>query len=176
MVKQIWQHGADNTHPCSHGEMVRWWYGLVHIYAETNMVKWCTEYTPMFTWWNRYMVKWCGVENTKVKWCNGETIILIFDSHLFLVPLQIWGPILLLHFIGCCIIRQWKSCLWMMPQWLSKRPISLCNTLWCRIPLLLSDQFLLFIILFIPPATANTVGGFILYQIPVSRNCLLWIY
>ena len=74
MVKQIWQNFAENTHPFSHGEMVRWWNELKQIYGEMNMVKWCTEYTHMFTWWNWYQVKWCGENNTKVKWCNGKQL------------------------------------------------------------------------------------------------------
>ena len=140
MVKQIWRNFAENTHPCSHGEMVRGWNGLIQSYGETSMVKWCTEYTNMFTWWNWYQVKWCGENNTKVKWCNGETIILNFNSRFdscwFLGPLQIWVTILLLQFIVCCITRWVKNRLWMMPRWLSKRPMSHRNALWCRTTLI----------------------------------------
>ena len=176
MVKRIWWNGVENKHPCSHGKMARWWNVLVQIYGETNMVEWCTVYTPMFTWWNGDMEKWCGAENAKVKWCNVEMIILTFDRCQFLGPLQWWIPIPLLHFIGCCITHQCKIYLWMIPNWYSKLTMSWCNTLWCRIPLILSNLFPLFITLFIPPATANTGGVRPLLHLPDSHHGLLYLY
>ena len=160
------------------GEMVKWWDGEMDWYKSMvkNMVKWCTEYTPMFTWWNGDLVKWCGANNTKVKWCNGETIILTFDSRWFLGLLQRWGPIPLLQLIGCCITHWWKIRLWMMPRWLSKRNMSLWNTLLCRTPLLLSDKFLILILPFIRPTTTNTRGVHPLWNLPVSCHCSLYLY
>ena len=160
MVKKIWRNGAENKHPCSYGEMVIWWNWLLQSYGETSIVKCFTEYIPMLTWWNVDLVKWCGANNTKVKWCNGENIILTFYGRWFLGPLQRLGPIPLLHFVGCCITCWWKNCLWMMPRWFSRHPISRCNSLWCRIPPVFSDWFLLFILLLIRPTTANTVTPF----------------
>ena len=70
MVKQIQQNGAENTHPCSHGEIVRWWNGLVQSYGETSMAKSCTEYThtcshgEMYIWWSgavQIIQRWNGV-------------------------------------------------------------------------------------------------------------------
>ena len=156
--------------------MVRWWNGLVQSYGETSIVKWCIEYTPMFTWWNGDMIKWYGTNNIKVKLCNGETIILTFNSRWFLGPLQWWGTILLIHFIGWCITCWWKNRLWMMPRWLSKQPTRICNALWLCTPLLSSDLFLLFIIIFISPTTDNTGGGFPLWHLPVSCHFLLYLY
>ena len=155
--------------------MVRWKNGLVHNYGETSMAKWCTEYTPMFTWWNGYLVIWCGENYTNMKWCNGETIILTLDRRWFPGLLKRWGTIPLFHFIGWCITHLGKNHLWMMPRWFSKRPMSRCDTLWCCIPLISYDHFLLFILLFIFPATANTGGVRPLLHLTVSFHCLLYL-
>ena len=176
IVKQIWRNCTENTHPCSHGEMVRWWNGLIQSYGEMSTVKWCIEYTPMFTWWNGDLVKWCGANNNKVKWCNGETIITTFGSYWFLGPLQQWGPIPLLHFIIFCITRWLKSRIWMILRWLYKRPMSRCNAFWCRIPLILSDWFLLLILFLIPPTTANTRGDLTIWHLHVFCHYLLYLY
>ena len=130
----------------------------------------------MLTWLNGDLVKWRGANNTKVKWFNGETIILTFGSRWFLGPLQLWGPILLLHFIGCCITRWRKSCLWMIPLWFSKHTMSLCNALWFCTPLILPDLFLVFVLPFVKPTTVNTGGVRPLLHIPVSWHCSLYLY
>ena len=122
-----------------------------------------TDNTPMFTWWNGEIMKWC----------NGETIILTFGSRLLLGSLRQWGPIPLLHFIGCCIPCQGTHRLWMMPCWSSKWPMSRFNTLWCRIPPLLSSKWFL---LLLPPDTANTGGGRPLCHLTDSCHWLLFLY
>ena len=176
MLKRIWWNGADNTHPYSHGEIVRRWNVLVQIYGKTNMVKWCTEYTPMFIWRNGDMVKWCGEGNTKVKQWNGETIILNFNRHRFLGTHLWWVPIALLHFIGCCITRRGKICLWIKPRWSSKQPMSRPNALWRHTPLLFSNWFLLFILLLITLTTTNTGGRRPILHLTDSCHCSVLLY
>ena len=46
MVKRIWWNGADNTHSCSHGEIVKWWNGAVQIIQRWNGVMVKQLYSP----------------------------------------------------------------------------------------------------------------------------------
>ena len=154
MVKWIWWIGVENTHPFSHGEMLRLWNGL-----NRAMVK--------LIWWNGAqnthpcshgeMARWWNGAVQIIKGCNGETIILTFNSRQFLGPIQQWGPISLLCFADLCITRWGKINLWMMTYWFYTRPMSRCNALWCCIPLILSNFFLLLILLFslLPPPTSG---------------------
>ena len=73
--------------------MVKWCNGvtkyaftLVWCYGETNILKWCREYTNvhMVKWWNTSM-KWCNNKDLHiimVKWCNksGEIVLIIQTS------------------------------------------------------------------------------------------------
>ena len=171
--------------------MMRWWTGLVQRYGETNMVK----FVYMMKWWdgkiywNRNTVKliwWDGWQSTHPCshgemeiWWNRLVKILAFGRCRFLGTLQRWVPILLLHFIRWCITCWGKSCLEMMPTWFSKRPMIHFNTLWCCIPLVLSNKFLLFVLLFIPPATANTGRVGSILHLSYSWHCpmhLHWRY
>ena len=114
----------------------------------------------MFTWWNGDLVKWCGENNTKLKWCNGETIILTFDSRWFLGPLQRWGPIPLLHFIGCCIkrwgekISEWCRSDCLNGPWAAATPFDSISP--CFHPI---DFYFSLYFSFVPPP--QTLGGFV---------------
>ena len=47
MVKRIWWNGAENTHPCSHCEMLRWWNGTLQRIQRWNGVMMKQLYSPL---------------------------------------------------------------------------------------------------------------------------------
>ena len=80
------------------------------------------------------MVKhiWCnGADNIMAKRWNGEMVILILIRFLLLGPLQQWGPIPLLWFIGYSILHLDKSCLWTMKCLLCKFLVRSFDALLC---------------------------------------------
>ena len=153
------KYGKTTQRIHTHVHMVQWWDGEMDWYIAMLKRIWWNGAQNIHPCLHVEMVKLCGAKNTKMKQCNGETIIPTFNRFWFIGPIPRWGPILILHLIRICITYWWKFCLWMIPRWSSKWPMSRYNAVWCRIHLFSSDQFILFILLFIPTTTTNS-GGF----------------
>ena len=146
-------------------------------------MKWCREYKHVhmvkrnrkISSHHGEMVKqtWCkSAENKTVKWWIGETVILTFVSHIFLVPLWKWGPTPLLQFICCCIPCLGTSIHLMIPFWSSKHPTRPSNALWCPIlPLIFPIKFSFYYLTSTP-----TPGVFSLWNLPLYCHWYLLVY
>ena len=164
----VWCYGDTNMvqwcREYTQVHMVKWWDIVVKWFNNKDlhliMVKWCNKYGEMVQRIHPSSqgesLKNASRDILFAKWKNCKMVILTFVVPLSHAPLQQQGTSLFLDSVSCCIRCFYISSLWAMPCWLSNRPTSRSNELWCCIlSLTLINTFLLCL----PSTTSNTGGG-----------------